>query len=341
VAVVPDAFKGEEITLVLLIIGAFLVVCLTGALLWLGPRVLGGSHLRTLKDGKERADAEAGIRDALLKTLGIFGSVIAATAVAFSYIDKVNTQNEGTAAQTYFDAIKNLQSATSEEQKALSLASIAAIARNSRNLTPMAMDLFATYIRSSHRIQSSTYQLEGLSEGAIPLECRNIRGRFPVADVEVIINAMSTRSRSFYDVGREWNLSGLDLHSVFFASGFGGQGNAILFTGSNLSGGGFQNGSDLTEAHFEYADLACAAFGSKTKLANAHFLGTDLRGAALSGVDLTKADLTDADLRVADLTDSTFAEADLRNVKMCRNQLSPDALKVARHTEFIRYSDCF
>jgi uncharacterized protein YjbI with pentapeptide repeats len=341
VAIVPGAFKGEESVLVLLSICALLVVFFTTALLWVGPRFFGATNLQALNPGRERLDAEAAIRDALLKTLGILGSIVAGTAVAFTYIDKINAQNEASAAQAYFDAIKNLQAATSEQEKALSLASIAAIARISRNLTPMAMDLFATYIRSSHRAQGGVYHLEGFSEAAIPIECRNIRARFPIADVEVIINSISSRNPDYDRVYREWNLSGLDLHSAYFARAFGGQSGSILFTGSDLAGVGFQGGLDLTAAHFEYADLACVTFGPNTKLANAQFLRADLRGGVLSGVDLSKADLTDADLRTADLTNSNFAGADLRNTKACRNQLSSDMLKLAINTESIRYSDCF
>lgn len=166
-------------------------------------------------------------------------------AVAFSYVDKVNAQNEATSAQAYFDAIKNLQIATSEEQKAMAIASVAAIARSSRNLTPMAMDHFSTYIRSFHKHQSGEHHLDGLPVAAVPLECRNIRAKFPSADVEVIVNSLASR-RAEYDRGdREWNLSGLDLHSVFFARGLGRHSGSILFTGSNLAGVGFEAGSHL------------------------------------------------------------------------------------------------
>src|SRR5581483_2491455 len=207
----PDGFQqqaGAFVALGLLLLAA---VMLVGLLVWRGPSLIVGANLRWLGRGKERLEAEAATREGILRLLGIVGGLIAGVAVAFSYIEKVEARNEQDAARAYFDAVKELRTATTARDRALSLSSIAGIARTSRQLTPVAMDLFQTYLRTAYSSRQNAGVMDGYDTLISP-RCRNVRASMPEPDAEVVIDAMSRR-RAEYDVSaREWNLSGLDLH---------------------------------------------------------------------------------------------------------------------------------
>jgi hypothetical protein len=253
-------------------------------LLWRGPWLIDGTHLRT----RDLEPADGVVITGFRTTLVALGAgVIAAISLYYTHRTLQHTRDkdrvqaeierEGQVTDRYVEAIKLLSSDSLTERLG-GIYALQRIMHDSAKDHVTIVNVLAAYIRS-HRFGVDDPSADPANAS------RDSSSAHLSEDVGAALSVIARRpDRHLSD---EW----VDLRSIDF------------------------RGADLREADLQAADLREARFEG-TRLRGAVLNRADLRGADLRFADLKGADLRTADLRGANLQVADLESADLRKANL-------------------------
>ncbi len=296
----------------LLAIALALAVTAYGWLIWRGPWLFDGTHLRETDLQPADGVVITGFRTSMV-ALG--AGALAGVGLVYTHRSVQHTRDmlehtrikdreqadltrEGQVTERYVEAIKLLSSGHLT-QRLGGIYSLERIMRDSEKDHPTAVEVLAAFLRTASDTEAEQAQAVGEeTSGGSPERHR------PTEDVQAALTVLGRRPRTALGESqvqpvdlRGTNLEGSNLQNADLQ-------NADL-RGANLA-------ADLRDADLQGADLRGANL-QNASLQNANVRKADLRGANLRNADLRRADVREADLRDADLRDANLWATDFRS----------------------------
>ncbi|WP_407550558.1 pentapeptide repeat-containing protein [Streptomyces sp. Pv4-95] len=314
------------VTLALVIFGYAL-------LLWRGPWILDGEHLR--EKGLQPADGVVitGVRT-MLVALG--AGIVAALGLLYTHRshehaeklyehsqeqfmhlrekdrEQAELTREGQVTDRYIEAVKLLASPQSTERIG-GIYSLERIMRDSEKDHATIVKILAAYVR----------QHAPAKKGSKPADPRRNPDHDVQAALSVLVERPERPERFSIDL-RHTDLHGADLRRLNLPRG--------LLTGTDLGRANLTQ-VNLKKAHLEraifdgaYAHLADL---SMTVLRWASFRGADLTGSNLRGAYAEGVDMHNADVRMSELIDTNLTGADLSDAKFSGSEMDGAILSKA------------
>ncbi|GGV45255.1 hypothetical protein GCM10010293_53130 [Streptomyces griseoflavus] len=363
----PDSLKRVlfAITLALVVLGY-------GWLIWQGPWLFDGAHLRRTDLQPADGVVITGFRTSMV-ALG--AGAIAGVGLFYTHRSMQHTRDmlehtrfkdreqadltrEGQVTDRYVEAIK-LLSSDHLTQRLGGIYSLERIMRDSEKDHPTVVEVLAAFIRTASEPEAEDPHATG--EGSLQASRERYK---PTEDVQAALTVLGRRPSIDRGEGRVQrvdlrgtNLQGSNLQNAYLQSADlrGANLQADLrhanLQNADLRGANLQNadlretdlqnadlrGTDLQNANLMNADVRVADLGN-ADLRDANLWATNFRGASLgranlSGTNLREADLEGADLQNADLRDSDLYDAELRTARLRGANLAHTALHRANSVE--------